>query len=210
MINVMIADDHAIVREGLKRIFANEPDMSVSAEADSGDEVFKKFKVENWDVLILDMAMPGRNSLELIKQIHFYYPKKPILVFSMYPEDQYAIRMIRVGASGYLSKESEPSQLVAVIRQLAQGQRYVSHEISEQLIEQIMNPEVQPSHTKLTNREFQVFQAICKGLRLTDIATEMSLSAKTVTTYRSRIIKKLALKTNSDIIHYAFRNQLLD
>lgn len=210
MIRVIIADDHAIVREGLKQILSDVSDMEVIDEAASGDEALKKIRTDGWDVLLLDIAMPGKNILELIKLVKLATPLKPILVLSMYPEDQYAVRILRAGADGYLSKESAPEQLVTAIRKLAEGGKYVSSVLVEQLIRDLNNIEPKPLHTLLADREYQVFIAISKGKRLSDIANEMSLSIKTVSTYRTRLLKKMNFSSNAEIIHYALEYHLLD
>lgn len=209
MIKVMIADDHAIVREGLKRILANIQDMDVTLEAISGDDAHKKIKSPDWDVLVIDISMPGKNILELLKLSKILYPLKPILVLSMYPEDQYAIRMLRAGADGYLNKESASEKLVSAIRKLAEGGKYISTALTDQLINEINAKNSMSRHSMLTNREFQVFIELAKGKRLSDIALEMSLSIKTVSTYRTRLIKKLCVSSNSDIIHYALAHNLI-
>lgn len=209
MIRVMIADDHAIVRAGLKQILGEVADIKVSAEAASGDEALKTARLENWDVLLLDIAMPGKNILELIHLVKLHSPKKPILVLSMYPEDQYAIRMLRAGADGYLSKESAPDKLISAIRDLAQGGKYISSAVAQQLIEELNVHDSELKHTLLTDREFQVFIFLAEGVRLSDIAVKMALSVKTVSTYRTRLLKKLDLASNAEIIHYAIKHRLI-
>ncbi|MEQ1620368.1 MAG: response regulator transcription factor [Methylococcales bacterium] len=210
MIKVAIADDHAIVRKGLKQILSDIPDMEVSAEAGSGDEALAMIRADNWDVLLLDIAMPGKNVLELVKLAKKQYPRLPVLILSMFPEDQYALRMLRAGADGYLTKESAPEQLVSAIRKVSSGGKYASPELAEKLVAELFKDPDQPSHTTLTDREFQVFNALSKGKRLTDIAEEMSLSVKTVSTYRSRILKKMKLTNNAELIHYTHKHKLVD
>jgi DNA-binding NarL/FixJ family response regulator len=210
MIKVAIADDHAIVRKGLKQILSDIPDMEVVAEAGSGDEALAMIRADGWDVLLLDISMPGKNVLELIKLSKQQFPRLPILILSMYPEDQYAVRMLRAGADGYLTKESAPEQLVTAIRKVSEGGKYASPLLAEKLVTELFTNSEKPPHTTLTDREFQVFCALAKGNRLTDIAQEMSLSIKTISTYRTRLLKKLRLINNSDIIHYALKHQLFD
>jgi DNA-binding NarL/FixJ family response regulator len=210
MIRVMIADDHAIVREGLKQILSDVPDIEVAIEAASGDEALELAKTANWDVLLLDIAMPGKNILELIKLVKLVKPRQAILILSMYPEQQYAIRILQAGADGYLGKESAPEKLIAVIRKLAAGGKYISETIAEQIVQQMSAKENHARHISLTDREFQVFMAIAKGKRLSDIALEMELSIKTVSTYRTRLLDKLGLATNGDIIHYAIKYRLIE
>jgi DNA-binding NarL/FixJ family response regulator len=209
MIKVLIADDHAIVREGLKQILADIPDMEVFGEADSGDEALKFIRSGGWNIMLLDIAMPGKNILELIKVTKHQSPHLPILILSMYPEDQYAIRMLRAGADGYLTKESAPEQLVAAIRKVAQGGKYISPAMTEKLIAELNPNQTPPLHATLTDREFQVFCGICKGESLTDLARQMTLSVKTISTYRTRLMEKMNMSKNAEIIYYAFKNDLL-
>lgn len=210
MINVLIADDHAIVRQGLKQILADIPDMEVFGEAGSGDEALKFIRRGGWDVMLLDISMPGKNVLELIKLAKQQSPHLPILILSMYPEDQYAIRMLRTGADGYLTKESAPEQLVAAIRVVAKGGKYISPTLAEKLIAELNPYQEKPLHTTLTDREFQVFCGICRGKSLTELAQQMVLSVKTISTYRTRLMKKMNLSKNAEVIHYAFKNDLFD
>lgn len=210
MIKVLIADDHAIVREGLKQILADIPDMKVFGEAGSGDEALKFIRAEKMDIMLLDIAMPGKNVLELIKLAKHQSPQLPILILSMYPEDQYAIRMLRAGADGYLTKESAPEQLVAAIRKVAKGGKYVSPTLTDKLIAELNPYQEKPLHSTLTDREFQVFRGICAGKSMTDLAQHMALSVKTISTYRTRIMKKMNMSKNAEIIHYAFKNDLFD
>jgi len=210
MIKVLIADDHAIVREGLKQILSDIPDIKVFQEAANGDEVLKMIRHDGWDILLLDIAMPGKNVLELIKLAKQQHASLPILILSMYPEDQYAIRMLRAGADGYLCKESAPEQLVEAIRRLSQGGKYISVALSEKLITEIQTKPTKPHHNILTDREFQVFCAIAAGQGITEIAKKMSLSPKTVSTYRARLLKKMQMHNNAEIIRYAVEKQLLN
>ncbi len=209
MINVLIADDHAIVREGLKQILSGISGIRVFAEAGNGDQALKMIRSDGWDILLLDIAMPGKNVLELIKLAKQQSPSLPILILSMYPEDQYAIRMLRAGADGYLCKESAPKQLVAAIRKLTRGGKYISSALSEKLISEIQPKQNTVHHNRLTDREFQVFCAIAAGQGISDIARKMALSPKTVSTYRSRLLKKMHMQNNAEIIRYALDNQLL-
>ncbi|MGR9014191.1 MAG: response regulator [Gammaproteobacteria bacterium] len=210
MIKILIVDDHAIVRQGLKQILADISDMEVFAEAGSGDEALKFIRSEGWDIMLLDIAMPGKNVMELIKLAKHQSPHLPILILSMYPEDQYAIRMLRAGADGYLTKESAPEQLVAAIRKVAKGGKYISPMMTEKLIAELNPSKEKPLHTTLTDREFQVFSGICTGKSITDLAQQMALSVKTISTYRTRLMKKMNMSKNAEIIHYAFKNDLLE
>ncbi len=209
MINVLIADDHAIVREGLKHIISNIPNIRVFREASNGDDAMKKIREGGWDILLLDIAMPGKNVLELIKLAKKQFIKLPVLVLSMYPEDQYAIRMLRAGADGYLCKESAPEELVNAIFKLVQGGKYISTALSEKLVAELRPKQTAIHHNLLTDREFQIFCAIANGQGITETAKKLSLSPKTVSTYRSRILKKMQMQNNSDIIRYALNHELI-
>jgi DNA-binding NarL/FixJ family response regulator len=208
MIRVMIADDHSIVREGLKQIIKDVPDMCVSIEAASGDETLKYIRDDQWDVLLLDIGMPGKNVLELINLVKLEKPSRPVLVLSMYSEDQYGVRMLRAGADGYLKKECAPESLVAAIRKLAEGGKYISNALAVLLVNELNEKNTTAAHSTLTDREFQVFMAIAQGKNLTSIATEMSLSIKTISTYRTRLLKKMNLTSNGEIILYAIEHEL--
>lgn len=210
MIKVLIADDHSIVRQGLKQILADIPDMEIFGEASSGDEALRFIRGEGWNVMLLDIAMPGKNVMELIKLAKQQSPHLPILILSMYPEDQYAIRMLRAGADGYLNKESAPEQLVEAIRKVAKGGKYVSQTMADKLIDELNSKHETPLHATLTDREFQVFCGIYYGKSVTDLAQQMALSVKTISTYRTRLMKKMNMSTNAEIIHYAIKNNLLD
>jgi DNA-binding NarL/FixJ family response regulator len=210
MIKILMADDHAIVREGLKQILADVPDMEIAGEAASGDDVLAMLRADNWDILLLDIAMPGKNVLELIKLAKQKNPQQPILILSMYPEDQYAIRMLKSGADGYLTKESAPDQLVAAIRKVAKGGKYISATMTDKLIEELNPDQNKLPHTKLSDREYQVFLAVAKGRRTSEIAQDMTLSVKTISTFRTRLMAKMHLHSTADIICYALKHGLLD
>jgi len=208
MIKILIGDDHSIVREGLKQIIADVSDMAVICEAANGDAVLKMIRSGGWNFLLLDIAMPGKNVLELIKLSKLANPNFPILILSMYPEDQFAIRMLRAGADGYLTKESVPDQLVAVIRKLAEGGKHISAEFTEKLIADINSDQKLQLHDQLTDREFQVFCALSVGKSITEIALEMSLSTKTISTFRTRLLKKMKMSNNAEIVHYVLKNDI--
>lgn len=210
MIKILMADDHAIVREGLKQILADVPDMKIAGEAASGDDVLAMLRADNWDILLLDIAMPGKNVLELIKLAKQKNPQQPILILSMYPEDQYAIRMLKSGADGYLTKESAPDQLVAAIRKVAKGGKYISATMTDKLIEELNPDQNKLPHTKLSDREYQVFLAVAQGRRTSEIAQDMTLSVKTISTFRTRLMAKMHLHSTADIICYALKHGLLD
>lgn len=212
MIKLFIIDDHAIVREGMKQIISDVSDLKVVQEASNGDEalhIIATDKNKNWDVILLDISMPGKNIIDILKMMKITIPHIPILILSMYPEDQYAIQMIRYGASGYLNKGSAPEQLVQAVRKVASGGRFLSVAVTEQLLFEIgaKNSDKLP-HELLSSREFQVFIALAKGKRITDIANEISRSVKTVSTFRSRVLEKMHLQSTAELIEYAINHKL--
>ncbi len=210
MIRVLIADDHQIVRAGLRQFISDEPDIRVEGEAASGDEVMARLRETEFDVVVLDISMPDRNGIDVLKLIRQRHPDLPVLILSTYPEDQYAINLIRAGASGYLTKESAPDDLVKAIRTVAQGRRYVSPTVAELLIGGLEKPTDQPLHQTLSKREFQIFCKLSRGQSVSVIADELFLSVKTVSTYRSRILEKMGMKTNADLTYYAIKNGLVE
>lgn len=210
MIKILIADDHAIVRQGLKQILADTPDLAVRGEAQTGQEVLNKVRTGEWDLVVLDLAMPGRGGLDVLKELKRERPKLPILVLSIYPEDQYAVRVLKAGASGYLTKESAPEELIKAIRKITAGGKYVSSYVTEKLVFNLGRDAETPPHETLSNREYQVMCLIASGKTVKDIAKEMALSIKTISTYRVRILEKMKMKSNSELIHYGIRNQLVE
>jgi two-component system, NarL family, invasion response regulator UvrY len=207
---ILVADDHAVVREGVKRILSAVADGVVVGEASNGQELLAHVTAETWDMVLLDISMPGRNGLDVLRQLHSTCPLLPVLVFSMHPEHQYAIRAFKSGAAGYLTKESIPDELVAAIRKVIQGGRYVSHAMSEYLVDELARPADAPPHGRLSDRELQVLCLLASGKTVTQIAAELSLSVKTVSTHRSRILEKMRLKTNAELIRYAIWHRLVD
>jgi DNA-binding NarL/FixJ family response regulator len=210
MINILIADDHAIVRKGLKQILAETSDMVVTGEASNGYEVLEKVRNGHFDVLLLDISMPGRSGLDILKELKAERPKLPVLVLSMYPEEQYAIRVLKAGASGYLTKESAPDELVVAMRKVAQGKKYVSPSLAEKLAFDLEMDTTKPLHEMLSDREYQVLCMIASGKTVGEIAENLSLSAKTISTYRARILDKMNMKNNAELTHYAIQNKLVD
>lgn len=210
MIRVLIADDHAIVREGLKQIVAESSDMIVADEAGDGKEALKKALEGDFDVVVLDITMPGINGLDALKQIRSQKPKLPILVLSMHPEEQYALRVLRAGASGYLTKESAPEELITSIRRVSKGMKYISPFLAERLASELGNDHDGPLHETLSDREYQVMCMIASGRSPTDIAEELSLSIKTISTYRGRILEKMGMKNTAEIIRYAMEHELTE
>jgi DNA-binding NarL/FixJ family response regulator len=208
MIKVFFAEDHAIVREGLKQILADTRDIVVAGEASDGDEALAQILKGDYDIVVMDISMPGRNGLEVLKELKEHRPELPALILSMYPEDVYAIRSFRVGASGYLSKESAPTELINAIRKVAGGGKYVSAALAERLVVNLGDDSGKPLHEKLSEREYQILCLIATGKTGAQIAAELSLSAKTVSTYRTRILEKMELKNNAELTHYAIQNGL--
>lgn len=210
MIRVFVADDHNLFRAGLQQILAKQGDIVVVGEAGTGSDALAGIRSSPCDVLLLDITMPGRGGLDIIKDVRLEYPETAILVLSMHPEDQYAVRVLRAGASGYLTKESAAGELISAIRKVAAGGRYVSPELAEKLATSVWrNPDV-PPHQTLSEREFEVMRLLASGMKLTGIAETLHLSEKTITTYRSRILEKLHLHTNAELIHYAIDHKLFE
>jgi two-component system invasion response regulator UvrY len=210
MIKVFIADDHAVVREGIKRIIADTGDMTVAGEAANGHELLAQVGSGKWDVIVLDLAMPGMSGLEVLQDIRKQHPRLPVLVLSMYPEDQYAVRTLMAGASGYLHKGGPPSELVTAIRTAVTGRRYITSEVAEKLASHVDVVSDKPPHEGLSNREYQVLCLIGAGRSVSDIAQQLSLSVKTVSTYRRRVLEKLELRHNSELIRYAIKHGLVE
>jgi DNA-binding NarL/FixJ family response regulator len=210
MINILIADDHSVVREGLKQILSGNADMTVLAEAGSGNEAIEQIRENAFSVVVLDIAMPGKNGLDTMKEIKVIRPDLPVLILSMYPEEQYAIRFFRAGASGYLTKKSAPEELVNAVRTVSKGKKYVSPSLAEKLVGELDLKAEKPLHSSLSDREFQVLCLIASGKTSGEIAEELFLSVKTVSTYRARILEKLRLKNTAELINYAIQNQLVE
>lgn len=211
MIRLVIADDHAIVREGLKRIVGDVADLQVVGEAADGTEVMQRVRELDFDVLVLDLSMPGRSGMELIKLVKSEKPKLRVLVLSMHQETQYAVRAIKSGASGYLTKESAPAQLEQAIRKIASGGAYISAEVAEQLALGAM-PGAQSAapHETLSDREFEVFRMLVAGDSVSDIAARLNLSVKTVSTHKANLMQKLGLSNQSELVRYALKHGLAD
>jgi two-component system, NarL family, invasion response regulator UvrY len=207
---VLVADDHAIIRDGLRKILDDTQDLRVAGEAANGNAVMEQVRARDWDLLVLDISMPGRNGLELIKLVKSERPRLPILVFSMHHEEQYAVRAIRAGAAGYLSKEGDTDLLLPAMRKVAAGGMFISPKVAD-LLAMDISPQVQNlPHTTLTNREFEIFSRIVRGISLTAIAEELSLSVKTVSTHKSHILAKMDMATQVDLVRYALAHKLLD
>ena len=210
MIKILIADDHAIVREGLKQIIRETSDMVVADEASTAQEVLEKVWKNDYDVVLLDISMPGRSGLDILKQLRSQRPELPILVLTIHPEEQYAVRVLRAGASGYLTKESAPDELIKAIRKVSMGRKYVSSTLAEKLASEVDIVSEKPLHQTLSDREYEVMCMIASGKTVKEIAEELCLSIKTISTYRSRILEKMKMKSNAELIHYAIQNRLVD
>ena len=210
MIRLVVADDHTIVREGLKQILAAASDLLVVGEASDGHQVMERVRALDFDLLLLDMSMPGKSGIELIKQVKAEKPKLRILILTMHEEHQYAVRAIRAGASGYLTKESASSQLVTALRKVAGGGAWISAEVAQQLALNAMPDAQAAPHERLSDREFQVFRMIAGGRSISDIAQDLKLSVKTVSTHKANVLHKMNMTTQGELIRYALENGLVD
>jgi len=208
-IRILIADDHPIVRAGFKLVISDTQDMTVADEAGNGQEVLNLIRKNDYDIVLLDISMPGRNGLEVLKDMKVEKPKLPVMILSIYPEEQYAVRALRAGASGYMTKASAPNELIAAIRKISQGGKYISASLAEKLTDYLDEDASKPLHEKLSDREYQVMLLIASGKTVSDIADELCLSVKTISTYRSHIIDKMRLKNNAEITLYAVQNKLI-
>jgi DNA-binding NarL/FixJ family response regulator len=208
-IEVLLADDHAIIRDGLKKILADTEDMVVAGEAMNGNAALQLVRERPWGLVVLDLSMPGRNGVELIKLIKTERPKCPILIFSMHPEEQYAVRALRAGAAGYLSKESDSDLILPALRKVAAGGVYFSSRVAEKLVTEAAPHSQSLPHSRLSDREYQIFDRIVRGLSMTAIAHELSLSIKTVSTHKSHIMTKMEMKNQVDLVRYAISHQLI-
>jgi len=210
MIRILIADDHTIVREGLKQIVSETPDMMVADEAITGHEVLDKALKNDYDVVVLDITMPGISGLDVLKQMKKQKPKLSILVLTMHPEEQYAVRALKSGASGYLTKESASEELIYAIRQISSGRKYITSSLAEKLAFGIEKDAEKPLHETLSDREYHVFCMIASGKTVKEISESLFLSAKTVSTYRARILEKMNMKNNAELTRYAIKHGLVE
>ena len=208
--NILIADDHTVVREGLKQILAAEPDMVVVGEAKNFGETLEVVRKLDWDVLILDYSMPGGNGLRVLKEIKQSYPRRPVLILSMHPEDAIAISALRAGAAGYINKECASEELTVAIRKAVSGKKYVSASLAEKLALELEEGSEGLLHESLSDREYRVMWMIASGKSISNIAEELALSPNTVSTYRIRILKKLKLESNTDLVRYAIKHGLVE
>ena len=209
MIKILIGDDHAIVRKGLMQIVEEADDIIID-EAENGQQIMDKIKNEHFDLLILDITLPDRSGLDILKHLHSVKPKLPVLILSIYPEEQYAIRVLRAGAAGYLPKDSAPDELLAAIRKVLKGGKYITTSLAEKLAINLSSATPSALHENLSDREFQVMCLISSGHSVKQIAETLYLSVKTISTYRARILEKMGMKNNAEITHYAIKNNLVD
>jgi DNA-binding NarL/FixJ family response regulator len=210
VIKVLVADDHAIVRRGLRQILAETDDILVNGEAATAQEALHLVRSERWNAVILDIGLPGANGLELLAEIRKERPELPVLILTVHSEDQYAVRAIKAGAAGFLTKESAPEKLIEAVRKVAGGGRYVSAELAENLASFLAGETAGAPHERLSDREFEIMKMLGSGKTVSEIARDLSLSVKTVSTHRTRILKKMGMKTNAELTHYAVRTHLVD
>lgn len=210
MIKVLIADDHAVVRRGLREILSETSDVLVGGEAASVPEVRQKLAAERWDVVVLDVNMPGGSGIELLGELRRLSPAPRALVLTVYPEQQYAVRAIRAGASGFLTKESAPEKLIEAVRKVAAGGKYVSQELAETLASVVAGEAAGAPHERLSDREFEVLKMLASGRTVSQVAADLNLSVKTVSTHRTRILKKMEMQTNAELTHYAVKNHIVE
>jgi DNA-binding NarL/FixJ family response regulator len=209
LIKILIADDHAIVREGLKQIVADTSDMVVAGEAVNGQEVLEQVRKEDWDLILLDISMPGRGGIETLKELKNEKPKLPVLILSTHPEEQYAVRALKAGAAGYLTKESAPEELIEALRKVSQGRKYISAALAESLATHVEVNSEKPLHETLSDREYQVMLMLASGKTVKEIANNLSLSVKTISTNRVRALRKMGMKNNSQMTYYAIKHDLV-
>jgi len=209
MLRILIADDHAIIRKGLKQILLEEYPSAIIEEVNDAEGVIKKTISHEWDIIICDLSMPGRSGLDVVQQVKQNFPKLPVLILSIHPEEQYAIRVLRAGAAGYLSKDAATEELVKAVQRVLQGRKYVSSAIAEKMAAELDQDTSRPPHEVLSDREFDVFKMIASGKTVSEIAEQLTLSITTVSTYRARILVKMNMKTNAELTRYGLENKLI-
>jgi two-component system, NarL family, invasion response regulator UvrY len=207
---ILIADDHAILRKGFKQLLLEDQARYEIGEAGTGIETLEQLRNGHWDLLILDISMPDRSGIDILRQVHAGYPQTRVLMLSGFPEKQYAVNVLRAGASGYLNKDMAPEELLSAVRQVLHGKRYVSATLAELLVTELDQDQDKPAHAQLSEREFQIFCKLAVGRSVSEIAAELCLSVKTVSTYRSRLLDKMGFSSNADITAYALRNNIIN
>jgi two-component system invasion response regulator UvrY len=209
MIRVLIVDDHTIFRSGLKRLFSDENDICVVDEASNSTEALDKIRKHELDLVLMDVSMAGRSGLEALESLRIEFPQLPVLILSMYSEEQYAVVAMKAGANGYLSKDAEPAELIRAIRKIAAGGRYLTNRGTELMLMQFSGKDDRPTHQKLSTREFEIMRMIANGISLTEIGERLNISVKTVSTYRTRILEKIGVKSNAELAKFALRNEIV-
>ena len=207
---ILIVDDHAVVRQGIKQIITDMDSPVEVGEAGNGSDAIRMLRDGEWDMVLLDINLPGKNGIEVLKQIKHEWKKLPVLMLSMYSEDQYAMRAIRSGASGYMTKETAPDELLSAITKVTNGGRYISAEVAERLVFEQDDANEEHPHHELSDREYEVLRLIASGKTVSEIADQLALSVKTISTYRSRILEKMKMKHNAELTHYAIKHELVD
>jgi DNA-binding NarL/FixJ family response regulator len=210
VIKVLVADDHAIVRRGLRQILTETDDILVGGEAATAHEVLERVRGERWNAVILDIGLPGANGLDLLGEVHKERPELPVLILTVHSEEQYAVRAIKAGAAGFLTKESAPDRLIEAVRKVASGGRYVSPALAENLASVLAGDNHGAPHESLTDREFEIMKLLASGKTVSQVARQLSLSVKTVSTHRTRILKKMGMKSNAELTHYAILRRLVE
>jgi two-component system invasion response regulator UvrY len=210
MIKILVVDDHAVVRAGVHHFISDIPNMEIGGEASSAEEAIRMVRNQEWDIVLLDIAMPDKSGVEVLKQIKREKPKLPVLMLSMHPENRYAVQVLRSGASGYVQKEALATELVNAINTILRGHKYISYGVAELLTTDRDTDTQKPLHETLSEREYEIFYKLGQGEGVTKIADELCLSVKTVSTYRSRVLQKMNMANNADIIYYAIKNNLID
>ena len=210
MKKILIVDDHEVVREGVKRIFNVERDTTTFGEASGAPDALRLVREQDWDVVVLDLSLGGRSGLELLKELKQIRPKLPVLILSMHPEEQYARRAFKAGAAGYVTKDSPRAELAEAVNSVAAGGKYVTRALAEKLIVDLERGSDRPPHEMLSDREFEVMRLLASGKTVTEIAVMLSLSDKTISTYRARVLEKIGIQTNADLVRYAIQNKLVD
>jgi two-component system, NarL family, invasion response regulator UvrY len=210
IVRILIADDHPVVRQGLKQVLASDPEMTVVGEAKNGNEALELARTLEWDVAVLDYSMPDRTGLDVLKVIKREFPERPVLILSMYPEDLHAARMLKAGAAGYLTKESADQELIAAIKKVAGGHKYVSPTLAEKLAFELATDAQKPLHEALSDREYRVMWLLASGKQISEIGELMFLSPSTISTYRTRVLEKLGLTNNADLVRYVIEHRLVE